>query len=119
MVIEDAWVRKILPTQAVTAGYLKMTNTGTSIDRLLEVSTPAFETVELHDMSIDESGVMRMRKTGPVSVEAGETVTLKRGGYHLMLIEPRFAIAAGNDIPLTLRFEFSGNVTVAARVRDE
>lgn len=117
--VEDAWVREILPTQAVTAGYFRMTNTGANDDRLMSVTSPAFETVELHDMSVDEKGVMRMRKTGPIELAPGATVTLKRGGYHLMLIEPRYRIAAGNDIPLTLTFEKSGDLTVAARVRDE
>ena len=119
ILVEDAWVRKIQPTQAVTAGYLTMTNTGSADDRLVSATTPAFETVEIHDMSVDDQGVMRMRKAGPLEVRSGESVVLKRGGYHLMLIEPHYAIAAGNDIPLTLRFELAGEVTVAARVRDE
>jgi periplasmic copper chaperone A len=119
VVVEGAWVRKILPTQAVTAGYLEMINTGDGVDRLMSVSTPAFRVVELHDMSVDDKGVMRMRKAGPISVGSGEKVTMKRGGYHLMLIEPHYAIAVGNDIPLTLHFEKAGEVTVAARVKDE
>lgn len=117
--IEDAWVKEILPTQAVTAGYFTMTNTGSETDRLVSVSTPAFKTVELHEMSVNDKGVMRMRKTPPIEVAPGASVKLERGGYHLMLIEPMYAIAAGNDIPLTLTFEHAGDVTIAARVRDE
>lgn len=117
--VRNAWVRTILPTQSVTAGYLTLVNGSGRDDRLLSVETPAFETVELHEMRIDDRGVMRMRKTGPLDIAAGDSLVMKRGGYHLMLIGPEYAIAAGNDIPLTLVFEKAGKLTVAARVRDD
>jgi copper(I)-binding protein len=117
--IRDAWVRKILPTQSVTAGYLKLTNIGQADDKLLSVSSPAFEAVEMHEMAIDDKSVMRMRKSGPLSIAGGDSLEMKAGGYHLMLIGPQYVIAAGNDIPLTLTFERCGEVTVAARVREQ
>lgn len=119
VVIKGAWIRKILPSQSVTAGYLMLTNTGEIDDRLMFVSSPAFETVEMHEMAIDGKSVMRMRKSGPVPIAAGASLEMKAGSYHLMLIGPRYAIAAGNDIPLTLDFERTGEVTVAARVCEQ
>ena len=115
--IENAWIREINPSQSVTAGYLTLTNTGTADDRLMSVSTAAYRVVELHTMAVNEQGVMKMRKSGPIAVPSGGSVELKRGSYHLMLIEPQYAITAGNDVPLTLVFEKSGETTVAARVR--
>ena len=94
-------------------------NTGVVEDRLLSVTSPAFDAVELHEMGIDDNGVMRMRKSGPLSIEPGKTLTLKRGGFHLMLIGPRYAIAAGNDIPLMMKFERSGELAIPARVRED
>ena len=117
--IDDAWVRMIRPSQFVTVGYLVITNTGAVEDRLMSVSSPAFESVEMHEMAIDENSVMRMRKSGPLVIGSGETLTMKRGGIHLMLIGPQYAIVAGNDIPLTLMFEDSGALTVAARIGEE
>ena len=117
--VEGAWVGKILPTQSVTAGYMRITNTGHIDDRLVSVSTVAFEPVEMHEMALDDKGVMRMRKSGPIDLKKDEPVELKRGGYHLMLIGPQYAIAAGNDIPLALTFESARELIVAARVRDE
>ena len=117
--VEDAWVRMIQPSQSVTAGYLVMTNKGREGDRLMSVSTPALKSVEMHEMEVDENDVMRMRKSGPLAIGAGETVVLKSGGFHLMLIGPNYVIAAGNDIPLTLMFERSGALTITAHVREE
>ena len=119
MSTDDAWVRMIQPAQFVTAGYMVITNTGAAEDRLMSVSSPAFKSVEMHEMAIDENSVMRMRKSGPLLIGSGESLTMKRGGIHLMLIGPRYTIATGNDIPLTLMFEQSGELTIAARVREE
>jgi len=119
ILIEDAWVRKIMPSQSVTAGYLTLSNAGPIDDKLLSVSSPAFEAVEMHEMAIDEKSVMRMRKSGPLLISAHGTLELRSGGYHLMLIGPHYEITAGNDIPLTLTFEHAGDVTVAARVREQ
>jgi copper(I)-binding protein len=115
--VEDAWVRQIQPTQSVTAGYMKIDNKGRVEDRLLSVTSPAFDAVELHEMAIDKAGVMRMRKFGPLTISPRQSLTLKRGGFHLMLIGPRYAIAAGNDIPLILTFEVAGEIAIPARVR--
>ncbi len=117
--VEDAWVRKIQPSQAVTAGYMTIHNSGKAGDTLRSVTSPAFDAVELHEMAIDENSIMRMRKTGPLAIGPGQSVTLKRGGFHLMLIGPRYAIAAGNDIPLMLNFERSGELVIPARVRED
>ncbi|MEE2752775.1 MAG: copper chaperone PCu(A)C [Candidatus Latescibacterota bacterium] len=119
IVIKEAWIRKILPSQSVTAGYLMLTNTGEIDDRLLSVSSPGFETVEMHEMAIDDKSVMRMRKSGPVTIATGASLKMKAGSYHLMLIGPQYVIAAGNDIPLTLNFERAGELTVAARVFEQ
>jgi copper(I)-binding protein len=115
--VEDAWVRQIQPSQSVTAGYMKIDNKGAAEDRLLSVTSPAFDAVELHEMAIDRDSVMRMRKSGPLTISPGQSLTLKRGGFHLMLIGPRYAIAAGNDIPLMLTFEVAGEIAIPARVR--
>ena len=114
---DDAWVRQIQPSQSVTAGYMKIDNKGAAEDRLLSVTSPAFDAVELHEMAIDRDSVMRMRKSGPLTISPGQSLTLKRGGFHLMLIGPRYAIAAGNDIPLMLTFEVAGEIAIPARVR--
>ncbi len=115
--VHDAWVRQIQPSQSVTAGYMKIHNKGEVEDRLLSVASPAFDAVELHEMAVDKNSVMRMRKSGPLSIRQGQTLALKRGGFHLMLIGPRYPIASGNDIPLILEFEVAGEIAVPARVR--
>ena len=115
IVVEDAWVRQINPSQSVTVAYMEITNTGALEDRLLDMTSPAFEAVELHETVMDDA-VMRMRRSGPIVEAAGASVALEPGGYHAMLIRPKYTVPSGTDILLTLRFDVVGEITVSARV---
>ena len=108
-------VRQINPSQSVTAACMEITNTGAVEDRLLDITSPACEAVELHEMVMDDA-VMRMRWSGPIIVPAGGSLALEPGGYHAMLIRPKYTASSGNEIPLTLRFEVAGEITISARV---
>lgn len=98
------------------AGFLTLRNTGTEPDRLLAASSPAARTVELHTHMRDGE-VMRMREAqGGIAIPPGGTVTLQPGGFHLMLIGLKEALAQGGEVPLTLRFERAGEGQVMLRV---
>ena len=109
-------MRPILPMQAVTAGYLTIENRGADTLRILGGSSEAFDAVELHEMVIDDQGVMKMRRLDRLDVAPGVTVRLEPGGRHLMLIGPKWKVSPGNDIPLVLRLQSGEGVAVAGRV---
>lgn len=111
--VEGAWLRPIVAGQSGGGGFLTMTSAGG--DRLVGGSTPVAEKLELHSMSMDD-GVMRMREVPAIDLPAGQPVQLGPGGLHLMLIGPRQPLNAGDTVPLTLRFEKAGEVTVQAKV---
>lgn len=115
---ESAWAR---PNPAVvpnSAAYLKMTNTGTVADRLLEVSGDVAARVELHETRL-ESGMMTMRPmTEGIAIAPGATLVLAPHGLHVMLIGLRAPLEVGQTFPLTLRFEQAGEVTVTVTVRE-
>lgn len=99
------------PAQSIGGGYLKLVNTGSTVDRLLSASTPVAQSVQLHSMKM-EGDVMRMREVGSIDVPAGQTVELKPGGLHLMLVGLKAPLVAGQRFPLKLTFEKAGEVTV-------
>ena len=110
--ISQPWVPPPPPGAATAAGYLAITNTGRTPDRLIAVSTPDAAKVEIHQTSTT-GGVMRMRLVaGGLAIAPGQTVTLGPGGYHLMLIGPTHAFRMGEHVPGTLRFERAGAVHV-------
>ena len=63
-------------------------------------------------------GMMTMQPVDSVPVPAGETVELKPGGYHVMLLDVQKELVPGDTIEVTLTFELAGEVTVTAEVRE-
>jgi copper(I)-binding protein len=114
--VGDAWVRPILPVQSVTAAYFDLRNLGRDTVRVTAASSPAFEVVEMHEMATDGEGVMRMRRLASITIAPGETVQLKPGGKHLMLIGPKHKMSVGNDVSILLETGTGDVVSLAARV---
>jgi copper(I)-binding protein len=112
--IEQPRTRATAAGQAVGGGFLKLTNGGPA-DRLIAARSPASNTVELHTMRM-EGDVMRMREVEAIELPAGQTVELKPGGLHLMLMGLKAPLKAGETVPVTLKFEKAGEVTVQLKV---
>ena len=78
--------------------------TAPAATRLVEVRSPVAGIVEVHEMRL-EGDVMRMRAAPVLPLPAGQTVELKPGGYHVMLMDLNGPVKAGDAVPLTLVFE--------------
>lgn len=98
------------------AFYFTVTNDGDVADQLTSISTDAAETVEIHDMSMD-NGVMAMKPMPDgVEIPARESVALTPGGMHVMLIGLTKSLVAGQTFDATLHFRDGGDVTVTVPV---
>jgi hypothetical protein len=114
--IGHPWARATPPTAPTGGGYLSIKNTGTEPDRLVSASSPAAETVQVHEMKM-EGNVMRMRPLeGPLEIKPGETVTLAPGGLHMMMMGLKAPFKQGERVPLTLVFEKAGKIDVELHV---
>jgi len=103
----------------IGAAYIaKLENGGDKPDRLLRASTPVSASVQLHSMSQDAQGVMRMREVGEIALAPGQAVRMRPGGgFHLMLMELKKPLREGDRFPLTLVFEKGGTVDVEVVVQ--
>lgn len=109
-------IRATVPGAKVGGGYITISNDGKENDRLISVTTPTADHVEIHEMSM-ENDVMKMRQLkGGLEIPAGKTVELKPGGYHLMLMQPVKPYVEGEKVPATLEFEKAGKVDVIFNV---
>jgi copper(I)-binding protein len=116
LVIDHPWVRATPPGAATAGGYAKITNHGTEPDRLTGGSAKGIERVEVHQMTV-ENNVMKMRALDDgLEIGPGETVELKPGGNHLMMMGPKDQITEGSKIEGTLVFEKAGTVDVSFTV---
>ena len=112
LAIAHPWTRATPKSATVAGGYLKITNTGSTPDRLTGGSVEVARKFEVHEMSMD-GGVMKMRelKNG-VEIPPGATVELKPGSYHIMMMNLSRPLAKGEKIKGALIFEKAGKVDV-------
>ena len=92
--VSGAWVR---PADEMSAAYLVITNNGRSAQQLVRVETTAANTAEIHETQMD-GDLMQMRPVEAVEILAGETVQLKPGGEHIMLMGLTAPLVAGDTI---------------------
>ena len=110
--IVQPWIRATPPGAPAGGGYLTITNKGSEPDRLVAGATTIAMKTEIHEMTMD-GGIMKMRPLADgVEIAPGETVTLKPGGLHIMLMKLTGPIKKGDAVPITLTFEKAGEITL-------
>ena len=117
--VKDAWVRGTVAGQKATGLFAQISSAGGG--KLVSASSPVAGTVEIHEMAMDNN-VMKMRALPRLEVQAGKTLELKPGSYHVMLIDLNKPLSKGEVVPITLKVEGKDkkveNVEVKAEVRD-
>ncbi|WP_454692269.1 copper chaperone PCu(A)C [Achromobacter aloeverae] len=114
--IDDLWMRATAPGQSVGGGYMEIDNDGKQADRLLSITSPIADSVEMHETRT-ENGVSSMRATGPVTIPPDSEIKFAPGGYHLMFLKLKQPLKQGDEVPATLVFEHAGAVDVRFKVK--
>ncbi|HEV2558882.1 MAG TPA: copper chaperone PCu(A)C [Microvirga sp.] len=116
--VERPWSRATPGGARVAGGYMRITNAGPEADRLVGGTFAAAGGFEVHEMSVGADNVMRMRPLAAgLEIKPGETVELKPGGYHAMMLDLQRPLKAGESLAGTLRFEKAGTVEVTYTVQ--
>lgn len=114
--IAHPWARATPPTAPSGGGFLSITNTGTTPDRLISAKSPAAGMVQIHEMKMD-GNVMRMRELeNGLEIAPGATVNLAPGGLHLMMMGLKVPFKKDENVPVTLVFEKAGSIDVELAV---
>jgi len=97
--VGDPWVRATVHGQKATGAFLTLS---TSVPAaLMGVRSPVAEVAELHAMKMEE-GVMKMRPIETIALTPDHPVELKPGSLHIMLMELKTQLKAGESVPLIL-----------------
>ncbi len=114
--IGHPWTRATPKGADVAGGFLKITNTGTADDRLVAVTVETIARIEIHEMKT-ENGVMSMRplKDG-LPIPAGETVELKPGSFHIMMMGLSQPFVEGTMVKGKIIFEKAGSADIEFKV---
>ena len=100
--VKDPWVRGTVAQQKATGAFFQITATGGT---LVSAASPVAGVVEIHEMSMD-GNTMKMRALPKgLDLPAGKTVELKPGGYHVMLMDLKAPLKAGDTVDLSLVVE--------------
>ncbi|MEO6421295.1 MAG: copper chaperone PCu(A)C [Candidatus Nitrotoga sp.] len=104
VVVSDASARATAPGQESAA--IRFSITSKKEARLVAIVSPTADAVEIHSMSHD-NGVMKMRAIEFLPLPAGKKVKLGTSGNHVMLLNLKNPLNAGDKVPLTITVEFA------------
>ncbi|TAK47338.1 MAG: DUF1775 domain-containing protein [Xanthobacteraceae bacterium] len=117
IVVASPYLRATPPGAQVAGGYMTLTNTGSTTDRLTGGTLDQVRRLEIHEMTMTDN-VMRMRAMpNGIEIRPGETIELKSGGYHIMGMELQGSFTEGQIVKGTLQFEKAGTLDIEYAVR--
>jgi len=101
--VAEPWVRGTVAQQKASGMFARITSAQGG--RLVSASSPVAGVVEIHEMAMS-GDVMKMRALpNGLDLPAGKAVELKPGGYHVMLMDLKQQLKAGDTVPVTLVIE--------------
>jgi periplasmic copper chaperone A len=114
--VRDAWVREAPPGIAMMAGYMVLQNKTTRSQVLVAARSSSFETVTIH-RTIAKEGMTGMEHAPQIELLPNASWLFAPGGYHLMLLNPKRTLHAGDRVDITLEFRGGLVLPVAFEVR--
>lgn len=103
--VREPWIRATVPAGQATGAFMQLESVQDA--RLVEVRTPAAGIVEIHQMSMQGDRMMMSAVEG-IDLPAGKPVALASGGYHIMLMDLKRQMKAGDTVPMTLVIQKKG-----------
>ena len=104
--IENAWVASAEANDDMSVAYMSLLSNEDLI--LTLVTSPKIKTIEMHN-TIQEKGIMKMRMTQEIKIYHNKLFEFKSGGSHLMLMDFKGPLKAGEKIKLTFHFKDKKN----------
>ena len=114
--VRDAWVRETPPGVAMMAGYMELRNNTSRRQVLVAASSSGFETVTIH-RTIVKDGMAGMVHAPQIELTPNASLIFMPGGYHLMLMNPKRILRAGDPVVINLEFRGGLVLPVAFEVR--
>jgi copper(I)-binding protein len=114
--VRDAWIRETPPGMTVTAGYMALRNNTSRPQVLVAASSSGFESVMIH-RTIVKDGMAGMVHASQIELAPNASLILAPGGYHLMLMNPKRTLRAGDPVVINLEFRGGLVLRVACEVR--
>lgn len=115
IVINDAYIPLAPPGVMSHAAYLTVANTGDQTRSLVGVTALGYGMAHLHQ-STEQDGVAVMSMIHQLDIPAGQSIFMKPGSLHVMLMHPQGKLVAGEVVTLTLHFANGEDLATQARI---
>ena len=110
LTVNDATYRAPLTDNGAGVAYFSITS---SIeDKIVGLSSPSADRVEMHNSVTSADGLASMVRLDSVDLPAGKAVTFAPGGLHVMVFGPQ-PIADGATFPIQIELESGRNETIS------
>ena len=96
----NAWTRATVPQQQASGVFMDLRSAHDDA-KLVGVRSDAAASTEIHEMRMEDN-VMKMRAVTSIDLPKEQTVSLKPGSYHIMLMGLKKPLNAGDQVELTL-----------------
>ena len=114
--VKNPWVREAPPNASVMAAYFSLHNHAAKGKTLVNASSPEFKRVELHRTE-EHDGMAKMIAVHNLKLDGKSSIDFKPGGLHIMLINPKKSLKAGDSISLTLHFTDESSLKINVPVK--
>lgn len=117
--VDDAWARNNPMSAEMGAAYMLVTSSSDDAIVGVSVDPSVAAMAELHETTIAADGTASMGMVMRIPLPADETVELRPGGYHVMLMGLAAPLAAGDSITVSLKLESGNTLEVPVPVRED
>jgi len=115
--VVEAWVPVTDKVGTDVPLLLTVHNEAEAEDALLRVRCPVANFSERHAVDRGE-GTPAMRSVRSIPIVGAGTTDLKTDGYHIMLLQTRQPLAAGEKFTCAIDFQKAGTIETEVNVRD-
>ena len=112
----NGYIREMPPGQDITAAFMTLKNSTLGLCRLTMASSVIAEKIEIHG-NFYKDGMMSMRPVDGLDIPPKKSISLKPGGYHLMLFGLKEELKKNAQHEITLNFLGCPAITFNADVR--
>lgn len=114
--IDDPWVRSAPPNAPALGAFMNIVNNTHQALKLIKADADGYDRIELHRTQ-QVGDLMKMVKQAFMPIPAMDSLLLKPGSWHVMLIGPDSVPKEGEKVRISLYFDNGEKQTVSAVVR--
>lgn len=114
--IDEGYMRATPPGQMMSAAFMQLTNNGDKTVEIIGGQSSDVKSIEVHNHD-KVDGVMKMYRIPALTIEPGQSVTLKPGGLHIMFIGLQKTAKAGESFKFDLSFKDGSSQSVELPIK--